>query len=173
MQILEQLKKEHQEIKKLLDLLDFKSKNFLSILEQLDTLVEKHHQREEQVLFPAAVKNVPMEQGGPRCTYFMGIRIEDDITKRILLFLKKHDFSFTLQTSSTLCDELIKKNHPLSIPLGEHIAGHALMNFMKSNPASKDLEIAVKLYNELMLLHIEKEDTCLFEMLKRTLPSID
>lgn len=174
MDIFSHLISEHRSIEKLLAQLQAsKQENLSDILAKVDVALKTHHENEEKILFPAASQAVPIQQGGPRCTYFMGIRIEDDVTRRIFDFLKQNGQAIDIHTSTEFCDSLIKQNHPLAIPLGEHIAGHNLMEFMKKNTKSNTVQKAIDLYCELIHLHIEKEDTCLFEMLKHRMDQKD
>lgn len=173
MDILIHLKEEHQAIKEKLEELKTAPYSELpDLLREISHLVEDvHHQKEENILFPEVARTQMSSQGGPRCTYFMGLRIEaDSINKKIIHFLNENKIPIKNHTHNELCDQLIKVNHALSIPLGEHILGSSLMDYLKTFPEFTKLHKARDLYIELITLHIEKEDDCLFEMLKQILP---
>lgn len=168
---IELLKQEHKQIRDALQILKkSKREDLPDILNKISGLMEIiHHEKEELYLFKAAYESGLVQQGGPRCVFFMGLKIENDIVVSIKDFLTKNKAPFQENFSVPLSKKLKAENHPLSIPLEEHLAGISLMQFMKSMPDSKLMVEAIEFYCQLIELHSQKEDECLFEMLKTLL----
>lgn len=123
-----------------------------------------HHAKEEQILFPLLAANPKLREGGPRCTYFMGLRIFEQAP------------SPQLPTGF--------EGTPLVIPVSEHRQGHdILLNIRRAldsaegNPSDlKNLDVLssfLQYYIRHLRLHVEKEETCLLMMAEQLLSSQD
>lgn len=113
-----------------------------------------HHHLEENFLFQALKDNPKIFQGGPRCGFYMQLRLE------------KGTPSTSRQTL------VVPASHPLSIPLEEHETGHFLIEEMKhalSTGAAQTLGRKIEAYATLIRQHAQKETECLFLISKDAL----
>lgn len=163
------LRKQHQEI---LSLLDQPEK----VLELIHFVEYDHHPLEEEKLFPFLNSQKCLYQGGPRCTMYMGMRLEfnplEIVRKHLQSFYLKADFRPPAYPEPPW----LEMNNPLSIPFEEHVIGAELAQIMiyLLSEQGKGLhpEFFAVLYQDycrLLRLHIDKEDNCLFLICERTL----
>lgn len=156
------LRKQHQEILAMLDQPE-------RALELIHFVEHEHHPLEEEKLFPFMNKQKCLYQGGPRCTMYMGMRLESNP----LEIVRKHLHSFYLKTDfrpPAYPEPLwLEMNNPLSIPFEEHAIGAQLAQSMiyLLSEQGKDLHeaffsVLYQDYCRLLRLHIDKEDNCLF-----------
>lgn len=132
----------------------------------MQTLVEScHHRKEEELLFPAIMNSPRMNEGGPRCTHFMTVRMMDNTASRLIETLPKSE------VEKYRSEQLeVPQHHPLSIPLEEHMAGHLALlrvrmdldSYALDSRNRSSLMMSIWEYTHLLRIHIEKEDTCLF-----------
>lgn len=147
------------------------------VVANLHILVEGiHHAKEERLLFPALDLTGSCSQGGPRCGYFTDVRLNYNRAAEILQTSKGSnpaEENITFGRASTSGSGPIWPNsHPLSIPMEEHHAGKlalqnmelALHDFQLGKCNGQCLYSSVHDYTDLLNLHIQKEDTCLFKM---------
>lgn len=153
------LKKEHQEI--------FKMIEEGQILPLLDFVERVHHVKEETLLFPRLANHPLLRQGGPRCTYFMGLELDLGIYEPAKNILEEFYRKSGQPPPTAVYYEWLKGNTPLRIPMDEHKLGHALASAIRHLMKQKVTppELTAKIYEQycrLLKLHVEKEDTCLF-----------
>jgi hemerythrin-like domain-containing protein len=179
--IFTQLENQHKTILKFLDSFDVALgatdieflKNSLNFIESyIDHL---HHGIEEEILFPEAEKTEVPKQGGAHCTKYFGLFLErrfleetkDHMKALDHLDIPKHHFEKEIE-------EIIKKNSPLKIPLEDHESGFYLKHMLKreiekyensndKNPSR--LKKVGNTFSDMLKIHIEKEDKCLFPVL--------
>ena len=167
--LLNQLRQQHQTILEMLDKPEMAS-------ELVHFVEEVHHPMEEDQLFPLIHQQKFLSQGGPRCTHFMGMRLELNplgaVRKHIDSFLEKTTFRPTPYRTLPW----LSPQSPLSIPFEEHVIGAELgqcLTFLLK-PENKKLhtDFFSTLYGDyvrLLKMHIDKEDNCLFIMCERSL----
>lgn len=160
--LIKTLREQHQKILQMLDRPE--------VAEELIHYVEKeHHPLEEEELFPFLKDKKCLSAGGPKCSFFMGIRLEYDPVQSMKQNLRRfyQQTSFRPTPYPTL--PWLSPQSPLSIPFEEHEAGadlaQSLLFLLK--PENKKLhdEFFESLYRDycrLLRLHIDKEDNCLF-----------
>lgn len=169
--LLEKLRKEHQQILKMLDAK-------VNILEIIQFVEEVHHPLEEQDLFPRISQNPLLSQGGPLCTYFRGLELDLNPNQ------DSHNYLRHLYTQGLPKPPLYKTfswlnpQNPLSLPMDEHALGHeiaeALKHLVLPNYSTSFPNAFYKLsqyYENLLRLHIAKEDQCLFVLCERIISS--
>ena len=169
--LIETLKAEHQYILKEIEAIESDSlinpKRLKSLFEFIELV---HHDKEETLLFPHIANQQWLKQGGPLCSFFMGIRIDIDPLSR----MKKHLQQFYNLSKQAVYEKkkfswLITQS-PLSIPMEEHEIGDqlskGLLYLLEQNRKSSQENDLFKLllhdYFELLKAHIQKEDMCLF-----------
>lgn len=160
--LLKTLREEHRW---LLEKLDDKG----SIAEIIDFLEKVHHPKEEQLLFPYMAAQPRLKQGGPRCSHFMGLRLE----LAPHLQAKKRLEEFTASIGVTM-EPLpppvwLTPQCPLSIPMEEHELCHNLARALRwlfnhdlTSEQTRMKEQLISDFQSLLRTHIDKEDTCLF-----------
>lgn len=191
--IFEQMSEEHQIISKMvlvfdktLDLILKDTKSFpaedieKTLIFFKDFVDEYHHSKEELILFPAAdQQNVVVRQGGPKCTFFFGMYLDEETLANTLEDVKSYHKKVAPYSANTPVQTLLDKNSPLSIPLSEHETGYYSMQLLKSElleykqNTDKDMRFFVKVasrYSGMLKKHIQKEDECLFVTLQKTFP---
>jgi hemerythrin-like domain-containing protein len=186
MKLIEDLTLEHKKILFLLEQVENRlpsEKNvsfwdpyaFNDVLCALELLLQEHHRREEEILFARLAKFSRLTEGGPMCTHYMGVRIGSDPVARLENAMKETFGTFARPVLAPEMEALIEKNSPLSIPLEEHKAGAAAMRAMKKlveaflrgdTLAEISLSRLGRLYVNMLRLHIEKEDHCLFKIVE-------
>lgn len=135
-----------------------------------------HHPLEEEQLFPFLEQQECLHQGGPRCSYFMGLRLDCDPLKLIREHLDDFFLATKFSAKTYPLPSWLKPQSPLSIPIEEHVVGAELAQsllYILDNPemSLKDKYFS-KLYYDycrLLKMHIDKEDNCLFIMCRRAL----
>lgn len=174
--ILKQLELEHQNIRN--SMLDIQNqiKNFPNLditikIQELISYIHEHHHLEEESLFPLIADKLWLNQGGPRCGFFMGQIIDLKIHERFTSTLKKHNHS-AIRTHRTW----VSPHNPLWVPLDEHDMGVAFTKAIaqqldasgipQNNPVLIEL---IQGYFDLIDIHSRKEDECLFVLIKKKL----
>lgn len=157
---------------KLLEGYDLEKSEISALLFLLRKLVEDIHHRKEEILLFKALSESGRIEGGPRCSYFMSVRMEFNPSEKLLSLARR-----TQSEPNARDGSIAPLSCALSIPLEDHEAGHfALMritlelDLYESGVSHEDTLAAYILdYTRLMRHHIEKEDTCLFEMADQVL----
>lgn len=140
-----------------------------NIPEIIDFLKKVHHPKEEQLLFPLMAGQPRLNEGGPRCGYFMGLRLEMapqiEVRKRLEEFQRSIGLSVNFQPPPAW----LTPQCPLSIPMEEHELCHNLANALRwlynHDLSAEQIQIKDRLtfdFQKLLRAHIDKEDTCLF-----------
>lgn len=131
---------------------------------------------EENLLFPYIKDRPFLNQGGPRCSHFMGIRLELDPLSQVRLHIQEFikDSKFKIEPYKAL--PWLTPQSPLSIPFEEHAIGAELGQCLHYLFELKGEDIYLrhfsKLYSDyikLLKMHIDKEDNCLFIMCEKNL----
>jgi hemerythrin-like domain-containing protein len=168
-QELNELRAEHAKIKEEISYLSehlFSTidDSYVQRLTEIMRFMDQHHEREEKLLFPWLADKAWVNQGGPRCMYFMSLRLEGlSVARESSL---RGEFKFRKPSF------LGEGSTPLEIPLEEHQAAHALATKIKAQ-LSRYTEInldelrgqCVDWYR-LVEQHRQKEDECLFVMIE-------
>lgn len=158
------LRKQHQEILAMLDQPE-------RALELIHFVENDHHPLEEEKLFPFLNNQKCLHQGGPRCTMYMGMRLEfnplDQVRKHLKNFFLKTEF----RPPAYPALPWLEASNPISIPFEEHVIGAELAQsiiYLLSDSGKELREeffpILYQDYCRLLRLHIDKEDNCLFLM---------
>lgn len=167
--LIKKLRDQHQLILELLNKPEHAS-------ELIHFVENEHHPLEENELFPLVADQQFLRQGGPRCSYFMGLRLDTEMTRDNRALLNR----FYLKTDYRPCPypvpAWLSPQNPLSIPMEEHIIGAEfagcitfLLNQTSSSLYNEFFEPLYDSYCRLIMLHIDKEDNCLFVMCERHL----
>lgn len=159
--LFEHMRAEHRQIEQRLELLD-DTTNFIELKKTAEWLWEfselKHHFKEETILFPAIVNHPRITEGGPMCgLYFDFHMLNNPVTtvQKIipLLSFEEHQKLF------------YSRGSPLTIPIDEHRCGKSLLKFVLDQWNMMEpgkIATLLKLYQEIQISHIRKEETCLF-----------
>lgn len=154
------------ELEKEVSLTLLKIENILPLLKKF--IVDIHHWKEEEVLFPLIQANVPLQRGGPQCTHFMTFKLFNDPTSWIFREAEKRKMN-TSMPEKYLPYKAV--NSPLMIPLEEHLAGDLAiqmawqeLDLVKKNQKNSShlLSVILQKYVDLLRIHSKKEDDCLF-----------
>ncbi|MGZ3773891.1 MAG: hypothetical protein ACXVCY_03295 [Pseudobdellovibrionaceae bacterium] len=147
------------------------------LVKDLIHFVEKeHHVLEEESLFPLVKDQSFLCKGGPRCSYFMGLRLDYNIEDEYRSLLKKFFTKTSFRPRAYPVPSWMTKQSPLSIPFEEHVLGAEIAEsllYLTEQPTS-DLytefyESFYESYCRLLRLHIDKEDHCLFIMCEQNM----
>lgn len=165
--LIRDLRQQHKDI---LDMIA-RGDDILSIVE----FVEKvHHPLEEIELFPAVAANPLLREGGPLCTYFRSIDLELGPKEAPLQHLEDLYSKGFPRPSAYPSYDWFNAQSPLSIPMDEHVLGHALASALHGLAENKNSALYAEFYQKLsddyislLKLHINKEDNCLFIMCER------
>lgn len=137
----------------------------------------EHHPLEEQELFPYIKNQVFLGRGGPRCSFFMGLRLDFDFAREDRALLEKFYAQTGYRPPAYAIPPWLTDQSPLSIPFNEHVLGAELAGsilYLLNQPESefyKEFYAALyERYSRLLRLHIDKEDNCLFIMCEQNLP---
>ncbi len=180
MEIIQHLVDEHNDVARLIWNLDQLLERspaswdsaFLELLMKfIPTFVEHlHHGKEEDILFPLLANHPALNQGGPQCTFFMGIKLNRDPVNPIFDVMGKPP----LHHPKPAIDEILKNQSPLRIPIEEHQAGAAAIHFLKSrlqqNLVDETFARMLQNYRQLLQSHMDKENKCLFILATEALP---
>lgn len=167
--VLNTLREQHQKILKMLDQPE-------RALELIHFVEKEHHPLEEEQLFPFLNLKDCLKEGGPRCTMYMGMRLEfnplTQVRKHLDKLFQKTDFRPPPYSSLPW----LMPSNPLSIPYEEHIVGAELAQSMeyllRLEGGHLKEEFFLLLYDDycrLLRMHIDKEDNCLFVIGERAL----
>lgn len=147
-----------------------------SIRDLIHFVEEEHHPLEEIELFPFVEGKPCLSQGGPRCTHFMGMRLELDPLAQVRRHLQEFFAKTSFRPPPYPLPEWLTAQSPLSIPYEEHVIGAELaksMLFLLDQKGSDIYnEFFARLYDDycrLLRMHIDKEDNCLFIICERAL----
>lgn len=172
-QVLARLREEHQFILQLLTEPD-------RILELIEFVEGTHHPLEEEKLFPLIAKAPWLRQGGPQCSLHMGLRLDRDPLERMRTHLGSFYKQVTQQADwhrrPAAAPDWLNAQNPLSIPMEEHALSHDLAAGLKYLLMAPPIELFDSFYKtlhedfcDLLKLHIDKEDHCLFVMCEERL----
>lgn len=160
--IFDLIRSEHQEIRRYVDLLKQSEGDRVQLLQKLQELAEfHHHAREEQLLFAPLLKKERLREGGPFCTFYFDQHVVRPPKSRIILLLgrepgwSQEQIQFKSQPS------------PLDIPIEEHRCLSALLSRLieiQRNGRESQFDLIFREYSGLLLLHMEKEEACLFRV---------
>lgn len=181
--LIDELKEEHKVIRRMLAVLvsiSGKSDQEPVPVGDLETIMGclafavrvRHHDKEEEVLFPALARHGRLREGGPRCTFFFKYKMDGAYINDIMEVVAQRKETLKPPSHNENVLSFFKENSPLTIPLEEHDVGFYTVQLInqeiqkyKENPqSSTQLSRFVNLYAGLMDLHIRKEDECLFVM---------
>lgn len=140
-----------------------------------DFLLNDHFVKEEEIFKPLLQASF-LDHGGPRCTHFMAIFLnEDTFRRRVLLMAPYVSEKEILDTIKTF-PVWITENSPLKIPLEEHnwvivFKKSILMGLKDLDQDSESkkwayVDMLIEAFTQFLGHHREKEDTCLFELIK-------
>lgn len=160
--LIKTLREQHQKILQMLDRPE--------LAEELIHFVEKeHHPLEEEELFPFLKDKKCLSAGGPKCSFFMGIRLEYDPVKSMKQNLQRLYKKTSFRPTPYPALPWLSPQSPLSIPFEEHEAGaelaQSLLFLLQAENKELHNEFFASLYKDycrLLRLHIDKEDNCLF-----------
>jgi hemerythrin-like domain-containing protein len=175
------LKKEHDAIVKMIDLLERVSWRLLKeetvpadhldrILQFFQTFAaELHHGKEEEILFPAIDQVGIPAGGGPLCILFKGLQIE----RQQIQSLIEKELPPPPEVASSLTE-----GSPLHTVIKEHREGHLYRDRMreaveclkKGDESGRELFVTnARKFVDLMREHVDKENRCLFVMVNSLL----
>lgn len=176
---LTQLKQEHLEIQARIN--ELKSlvwswpRQTSTLLLELIDFVHHHHAREETSLFPFVAKQDWLNQGGPRCGFFMSQIMDLKIHEGFTQVLKNYGCLAQRQDRNW-----VSASSPLWVPLDEHDIGTAFgaaikdeLNKLEAEQNINKLKDLASTYLRLVEVHRQKEDECLFVLLANELSKIE
>jgi hemerythrin-like domain-containing protein len=166
------LSDEHQIIVEILDSIrlliqereriDANRADLKNALRALKILLDVHHEKEEDLLFPHLHRCPQLNEGGPKCGLYMTHLLNDNIG-RSFIESGKH---FASAPESAEIAAIREANSPLMIPIEEHRGGHIAIQWadqiLDGAIDIANLQFILARFDWMMRLHIEKEDTCLF-----------
>ncbi len=180
MEIIQHLIDEHKDVARLISNLDTLlseapsswDPGYLNLLMNfIPIFVEQlHHGKEEDILFPLLAQSPALNQGGPQCTFFMGMKLNRDPVNPIFDVMGRP----ASKHPKEVIDQILKNQSPLRIPIEEHQAGAAAIHFLKSrlqqNIIDETFARMLQNYRQLLQSHMDKENKCLFILASEALP---
>jgi hemerythrin-like domain-containing protein len=169
--LFDQIRTEHQEVKKHLDLLSTDLNiselkyiaNFLWIFNELE-----HHYREETILFSVVAFKPKIIEGGPMCTLFFDFHMNEKPLWKAKDAIKEDP---EIEKHQEIFYEM---GSPLRIPLDEHRSGKSILEYTLKNWENLD-RIKIKrnldLYRDIQISHFKKEEECFLYMCVNLLSS--
>ena len=151
----------------------FYLKAFSFIENYLDQI---HHQKEEDCLFPEVHKMGIAKGGGPQCSLFFGLFLEQDFLNKIKSEIVSTD-NIPLYRPRKGVQKIFEEKSPLEIPLKDHEAGYYALRILKKELDRRDKNLwdrqkfcrVGRWYISMLQYHIRKEEECLFVRLKQVL----
>lgn len=133
------------------------------LLECLSFLVGRvHHYKEEELLFPLLHDTGRLSEGGPMCTLFQGLSLENDFSSRII---QRRTSSYAPHELNEKIKKALDAGSPLRVPVEEHLLGHeCLWQAKQYKSMDSTFNKILDDYYDLLRLHIRKEDECLFKV---------
>lgn len=136
-------------------------------------LLEYHHAKEEDLLFPLILKTTIPRSGGANCSQYFSPRVIEQS-----LFNSYGALNEALKCHGTVADvtdtDLRKlarsQNSPLMVPIEDHICGARAAQWIQPLVDRGDpllLEVFIR-FSDFLRDHIEREDNCLFLQCERT-----
>jgi hemerythrin-like domain-containing protein len=190
MKLLDELKHEHQIILGFLKLfenmlaldkegrLKTSDEDFELAFSFISNYVDQlHHGKEEAILFPVAFEAKLLQGGGPKCTQYFGMFIQDRFLEKFKSEISEED-NIPEYKPKTEIQNILKEKDPLSIPLEDHQAGYYALKIMKSDLKKRRGQAGwscerfcrvAQWYIKMLRQHIGKEDECLFVRLESVL----
>ena len=180
MEIIQHLVDEHKDVARLISNLDqllsespssWDLAHLNLLMNFIPVFVEQlHHGKEEDILFPLLAENPALNQGGPQCTFFMGMKLNRDPVNPIFDVMGRP----ATKHPKVMIDQILKNQSPLRIPIEEHQAGAAAIHFLKSrlqqNLVDETFARMLQNYRQLLQSHMDKENKCLFILATEALP---
>lgn len=139
-----------------------------TLLDCMGLLVGRvHHYKEEELLFPLLHETGRLSEGGPMCTLFQGLSLENDFSGRIT---QRRKNSYTSHELNEKMKKALNAGSPLRIPIEEHLLGHeCLWQAKQYKNIDSSFNKIIDDYYDLLRLHIRKEDECLFRVAEYSL----
>ncbi len=164
-QLIDHLKKEHEAILKQLQKIEenWEGAEVSEDLLKLGKMLHIHHHLEEKYLFQAIYDTQRAQEGGPNCTSFYGLYLQEENYLKSLL----KDGGFSLENEEELIRKIFTNKNPLMVPIEEHRACHTLLEKTKKEIQDGNKVEARRNYDKyahILRLHIRKENECLFMM---------
>ncbi len=147
----------------------------LSLIEQAVTIVQKkqildwlwieienkHHNKEDTLIYPVLFKKKKMTEGGPFCTLYFDEHIMNRPSDKVKSLINK-------EPSWQPHQIFYKENQsPLNIPLEEHRSLRELLVYLIENQQNLTDQHFLKIYEgyvSLLKLHVAKEEKCFFRV---------
>lgn len=155
-----------QEHKSYLDFLALKDEECLSKFEEFCTELQRHHEKEEKILFKIIERENILDSGGPNCiSYYFPRTMDNFLWEDGYHALKKRISVSNLQESHEKSGGGVigfGGNGMLMIPREDHQLGHAILGMIRQE---KCIEVKADLWGRFRTFlreHIEREDNCLF-----------
>lgn len=168
-EIIASLQEEHREILRRMESIQTNGPTSEALLSLFNFVGVIHHQKEEELLFPIFAKSNCLSQGGPFCGYFMGLRLDLNREGTIRAHLAEFSRRSGIVLTPPPPPAWLSAQDPLSIPMEEHELAHLLSDAItellhRESENLKDafFETLLHDYFNLVRLHIQKEETCLF-----------
>ena len=141
------------------------------ILDWLWTEIEnKHHFKEESLIYPVLAQKKKLTEGGPFCTLYFDEHIVNRPSDKVKALIQKEP--------SWQSHQLIYKENqsPLSIPLEEHRSLRELLVYLIENQKNISDQQFLKIYDNYVNLlkhHNTKEEKCFFRVCEICLSQIE
>lgn len=160
--LIDRLKTEHQLIEELIN--QAKSENDHKrqkiLLKQLYHINEtQHHFNEETLLFAKTSEKEKIREGGPFCVLYYDQHISNPPIEKVEKLIHKK-----IQIKSTQ-QNFYDRRSPICIPIDEHRAGEALLNFIileHDHLSISEIDSLLYEYQNIQKQHFKKEEGCFF-----------
>lgn len=131
-------------------------------------LAEAHFLKENENLFIKAFGHSRLQNGGPFCTYYFGLFIDNRPLARVEKLMRMQQPGFSAPALAEWEQKYVSEGSALAIPVEDHHAIRTLAKQMRLHLQSEDeiswrwLEKAAILLQEILKTNHEKEEHCLF-----------
>ncbi len=131
------------------------------LIEIHEVAEQKHHHKEETLLFKKIYLNKHIHEGGPMCTFFYDFHMMERPRQKVEKIIQKE---LSIEPHQ---NEILITKCPLVIPIEEHQSGKDLLIYLIENFENLDPQLKksyFELYKSIQVSHINKEENCLYRM---------
>lgn len=142
-----------------------------STIALLGELLEIHHRKEEELLFPLLFGSPALEAGGPKCTTFFTPRVMGSVDWPEAFQALRGSLRdrFAEKKPSPLLEQALERGSMLRIPLEDHALGAVARQEMLALRDSAALPSLFAKFSAFLRDHIQREDECLFPLFAKEL----
>lgn len=142
--------------------------NAMEILNAFLTIAQTHFRKEDEQLFSKVFGDSRLQNGGPFCTYYFGLFLDNRPLARVEKLMRSAPDQFALPAPEEWETKYMAAGSALAIPIEDHQAIRTLafaMRALLQGAGAADwrwLGRACELLQEILKMNHEKEEHCLF-----------